>query len=162
MATTSGTDTPDAASLFYRVTAGLANHKAVFAIGGTVDVSIPAESAGQQAPLVIRWDSGGLTQARKVAFPVGSDAASTDAFGRLQEDCEPVTFGHGTDEVLDETYRKARKLGAAQFSTSFSPYEHGIMDTVTQTLVHRDYRGIQAELYNFNVRPALSASDACT
>ena len=147
----------DAASLLGRVTTALADHEAVFAIGGAVDISPLASAADQQAPLAVYWDSGEQSHARKITLPVGSDDASAETFSKLLEDCEPATFGHRAVKVLDEKYRKARKLGASQFSTSFSPYEHGIMDTVTQALVHTDYRGIRAELYNLNVRSSVTS-----
>lgn len=74
------------------------------------------------------------------------------------KDCEPATFGQGKKEVFDEQYRKAGKLDASKFCTSFNPYEHGVMDIVTQALVHTKYHGIRAELYNLNVRFPYSGS----
>lgn len=140
-------------TLLGRVTSALANHEAVFAIGGAVDIPTPKNAAGEPS-LVVRWDSGEESHARKVALPAGDDDVSKGAFTQLLEDCDPATYGQGDQEVFDETYRKARKLRASQFSTSFSPHEHGVMDTVTQGLVHSQYCGIRAELYNLNVRTA--------
>jgi hypothetical protein len=49
--------------------------------------------------------------------------------------CQPASFGHAGEAVLDEEYRKAGKLDRSQFATTFCPYEAGIIDVVTQLLV---------------------------
>lgn len=64
-------------------------------------------------------------------------------------------------DVLDETYRKASKLDATDLCTDFCPYEAGIIDIVTQTLLpptveqsrdgRRNRKGVRAELYKLNV-----------
>ena len=79
-------------------------------------------------------------------------------------DCAPATFGVGGEEVLDETYRKAVKLDARQFPTSFNPYDVGIVDAISQVLLPGiaepfadgkvavgDNSGVVAELYTLNV-----------
>lgn len=124
--------------------------QAVFAIGGSVDIVPPSDTAIQQ-PLTLRWDSGEKSHGRSVSLPVNDDTSSQEAFEQLLESCQPATYGIGSKEVLDETYRKAGKLDPAKFSTSFSPHEHGLMDTISQALVHTSYRGLRAELYNLNV-----------
>lgn len=125
----------------------------VFAIGG--DVQKPDASSETAAPpLAIRWDSGDQGQCRKLLLPVGGDAASKESFDMILKDCEPATFGVGSKEVLDEEYRKAGKLDETAFSTSFNPYEHGIMDTINQVLAqgaHRAGLGVKAEMYKLNV-----------
>ena len=127
----------------------LASHEDVFAIGGSVDISPPGAGASQNPPLIIRWDSPEVGP--KLSLPVGTDDGSQEAFARLLRDCAPATFGHGGEAVFDEEYREARKLDVSQFCTSFNPYEHGVMDTITQALVHAKYLGLRAELYNLNV-----------
>jgi hypothetical protein len=54
---------------------------------------------------------------------------------QLVEDCQPATIGFEGKNVLDEKIRKAGKLEASQFSTSFNPYNVGIVNTVAQTLL---------------------------
>jgi hypothetical protein len=54
---------------------------------------------------------------------------------QLVEDCQPATIGFEGKNVLDEKIRKAGKLEASQFSTSFNPYDVGIVNTVAQAIV---------------------------
>ncbi|RSL63556.1 hypothetical protein CEP54_005155 [Fusarium duplospermum] len=125
---------------------------AVFAIGG--DVQKTENSPETTSSLAIRWDRGEQGQCRKLLLPVGDDLTSKESFDMILKDCEPATFGVGSKEVLDEEYRKAGKLDDTAFSTSFNPYEHGIMDTINQVLAqgaHREGLGVRAEMYNLNV-----------
>lgn len=155
MVTPTAGNTPDAENLLDRVNTALASqaNEVVFAIGGSINIGTSYDAVGkQQHPLVIRYDSRKNQHGLKVQLPVGDDSDSHKAFQQLVEDCEPATFGQGDKEVFDEQYRKAGKLDASKFCTSFSPYEHGVIDIVTQALVHTKYHGIRAELYNLNVR----------
>ncbi|RSM00093.1 hypothetical protein CEP52_009324 [Fusarium oligoseptatum] len=125
---------------------------AVFAIGG--DIQKPDPFPETTSSLTIRWDRDDQGQCRKLLLPVGDDAASKESFDMILKDCEPATFGIGSKEVLDEEYRKAGKLDDTAFSTSFNPYEHGIMDTINQVLAqgaHREGLGVRAEMYKLNV-----------
>lgn len=64
--------------------------------------------------------------------------------------------------MFDEGYRKAGKMGANRFSTSFALAEYAVMEAVNQGLVWsalaegagrewKDARGVRAELYGLNV-----------
>lgn len=88
---------------------------------------------------------------------------------QLVEDCQPATFGFEDKDVLDEKIRKAGKLEAREFSTSFNPYDFGIVDTVAQALLpgivrpaiqdkntSTEHWGVVAELYKLNVYSAPS------
>lgn len=133
---------------------------AVFAIGGDVQKSDP--SSETTSSLAIRWDCDDQGQCHKLLLPVGEDPASKASFGMILEDCQPATFGVGSKEVLDEEYRKAGKLDDTAFSTSFNPYEHGIMDTINQVLAqgaHREGLGVRAEMYKLNVISLLCCID---
>lgn len=92
--------------------------------------------------------------------------AEKEAFlQQLVKDCQPATFGFGGEDVLDEEIRKAGKLEATEFSTSFSPYDYGIVDAVAQALLpgiarpevltgentSEEHWGVVAELYKLNV-----------
>lgn len=102
---------------------------------------------------------------RKLTLPpILSSADGTTAIEGLLEACVPATFGKKGDEVLDELYRKAVKLDSNQFSTSFNPYEVGIIDTIAQSLLpgiakpfsdgkskYEENLGAIAELYKLNV-----------
>lgn len=101
---------------------------------------------------------------RKLIFPV---AASGDKdLESLVADCVPATFGRGNKDVLDSGYRHAGKMDPEYFSTTFNPYDLGIMDTMTQMLLpffetgERSFisRGVRAELYKLNVGPYLTSS----
>lgn len=128
--------------------------KTVFAVGGKINVhSLMNLSSGgsEKSPIVFRWDTGEHS-CRKASFPViDDDATSHAAFAKLLSDSEPATYGVGAKAVLDETYRKAGKMNAARFSTNFNPYEHGVIDVITQALLNSNNRGVRAELYNLNV-----------
>jgi hypothetical protein len=67
--------------------------------------------------------------------------------------CEPATFGVNQKDVLDESYRKARKLDVANFATTFELRKSGIMDVVRAALLegHDSNRPVEAELYKLNV-----------
>ncbi|KAF7288783.1 Fe2OG dioxygenase domain-containing protein [Mycena indigotica] len=66
--------------------------------------------------------------------------------------CRPATFGRGTEDVLDEGYRKAGKLDCGDFAASLDIGTLNILDEITPDLL--DGRGdavITAELYKLNV-----------
>lgn len=103
---------------------------------------------------------------RKLTLPpIVSNTSGTVAIEELLKACTPATFGKKGQEVLDESYRKAVKLDSDQFSTSFNPYEAGIIDAIAQSLLpgiakpfsdgeskHEENLGVIAELYKLNVR----------
>jgi hypothetical protein len=106
----------------------------------TDKITRSATSAYQsiRAPVSLRWDfhkkSG---QARYVHFPLDAPVegyhTDTEAnmFKELLEACDPATFGLSDRDVLDEQYRKAGKLDANRFSTSFHSHDYGIVDTIS-------------------------------
>jgi hypothetical protein len=144
-------------SLLETVSHALADQagKSVFALGGKIDLGTIANAlsnASEPSPIVVRWDSGEINHCRKVSLPVvQTDADSQGAFANFLADSEPATYGVGSEAVFNETYRKAGKMNATRFSTNFNPYEHGVVDAISQALSHGDHRGIRAELYNLNV-----------
>ena len=71
----------------------------------------------------------------------------------LSASCEPATFGVNQEDVLDESYRKARKLDVANFSTKFELHKSEIMDVVRAALLegHDSNRPVEAQLYKLNV-----------
>ena len=93
-------------------------------------------------PVSVRWDFfKEAGQARYIHFPLDApvEGHHTDTqavmFQELLEACDPATFGLSGRDVLDEQYRKAGKLDANRFSTSFHPHDYGIVDTISQTLL---------------------------
>ncbi|KAM7193656.1 hypothetical protein V8F20_008293 [Naviculisporaceae sp. PSN 640] len=122
-------------------------NKTTFAIGGMVHLD-------KHSSVAIRYDTiAQVNHCRKVSFPVDpNDPNSTAAFAKFLEDSERATFGKGGESVYDETYRKAGKMSAERFATSFNLSEWGIMPAVSSALVHGPgHGGIKAELYNVNV-----------
>ncbi|KAK7458793.1 hypothetical protein VKT23_009799 [Stygiomarasmius scandens] len=49
--------------------------------------------------------------------------------------CSGATFGRRQEDVLDKTYRKAKKLDLQNFATTFDLNSTGIMDVVTAHLL---------------------------
>ncbi|KAF2499038.1 hypothetical protein BU16DRAFT_503041 [Lophium mytilinum] len=151
---------------------------ATYTIGGSIPITKPGSDGGSPqsssaappeagkpstqglaqaltAPITIRWDSTtaeGLIS--KVTLPCEpGDAASLE---KLVNDCQPATFGHNGKDIYDETYRKATKLDTTAFSSTFNPYEVGIIDAIAQVLLPSlpggdIFRGVRAELYKLNV-----------
>ncbi|OAL43424.1 hypothetical protein IQ07DRAFT_579984 [Pyrenochaeta sp. DS3sAY3a] len=147
--------------------------RATFACGDTLDCSGELESRAtvdsgtlpathtksRQAlpPVDIRFGASG--EGVTLSFP--HHAADSAEFQRLLTACQPASFGRGTQEVLDEKYRKAGKLDRTSFATTFCPYEAGIVDVVGQLLLPQatqdeNSRSIRAELYKLNVYSAPS------
>lgn len=132
---------------------------ATFACGGSIPIA-PAGS-GEQAPartikpVTIRFQDHKST-GHVLRFP-DKTQLDPDALDALLRACQPATFGRGDQDVLDASYRKAGKLDTNAFDTNFSPYETGIIDSITQLLLpslcgHGDYkRSVRAELYKLNV-----------
>lgn len=117
---------------------------ATFACGGNVYLKTSVASDGQKDdegahktstsetdPIQIRFgeSEAGIT----LILPTAS-AAWTE-LQALIDACQPASFGRGGEEVLDEDYRKAGKLDKTGFTTSFCPYEVGIIDVVAQLLL---------------------------
>lgn len=149
---------------------GQQHDDALFACGGSIPILDPNNTTAPvrskdstdeglltSEPVTIRWDPSSanvLAKDTKLVFPL--EPGHEQNLARLVNEADPATFGlHGKD-VLDESYRKASKLDPSQFSTSFNPYELGIIDTVAQALLPStkaadSYQGVRAELYNLNV-----------
>ncbi|KAJ3533048.1 hypothetical protein NM688_g7337 [Phlebia brevispora] len=79
--------------------------------------------------------------------------ASPSALEHLADACEPATFGLNDEDVLDESYRKAGKLDAHDFSVRLDLERNGLLDIVrAQLLAGRDTdEDVYAELYKLNV-----------
>ncbi|KAL2273528.1 hypothetical protein FJTKL_04434 [Diaporthe vaccinii] len=149
---------------------GKQHDEALFACGGSIPILHPSNTTAPfrskdntdhglltSVPVTIRWDPSSanfLAKDTKLVFPL--EPGHEHNLARLVNEADPATFGlHGKD-ILDESYRKASKLDPSQFSTSFNPYELGIIDTVAQTLLPSTkaaagYRAVRAELYKLNI-----------
>ncbi|KAL2168770.1 hypothetical protein VTG60DRAFT_6879 [Thermothelomyces hinnuleus] len=108
-------------------------------------------------PIDLRWDSNDesvLSSETKLTFPLEPNTEKN--LDRLIKDMVPATFGLGGEHVYDESYRKATKLDPTRFSSTFNPYELGIIDAIAQTLLpslrhSKQTRSVKAELYKLNL-----------
>ncbi|KAB8221096.1 hypothetical protein BDV33DRAFT_190689 [Aspergillus novoparasiticus] len=112
-------------------------------------------------PVNIFWSIGN-SSARRVSLPLRADAedASPAVLQHLITSCDPASFGRGQEDVMDLSYRRARKLDPENFATSFHPATFGIIETIEKVLlpgivgetVNRlRSRKIYAELYKMNI-----------
>jgi hypothetical protein len=72
----------------------------------------------------------------------------------LANACQPATFGRNSEDVLDESYRKAGKLDTTQFATSFDLHSTGIPRAVESNFLEETLSAtgaIKYELYKLNV-----------
>lgn len=164
-------------SLLKELIEAVSAQKAPFFCGGEVRISdhkdnpVGHSSHSPQAngkfisdPIVLRWDSPSEETTGRLTLPLAEVDDGVTAIEGLLRDCAPATFGIGGEEVLDESYRKAVKLDAHQFSTNFNPYDVGIVDAISQILLpgiakpfaggktaFGDNSGVVAELYTLNV-----------
>lgn len=123
--------------------------QSAYACGGAIIVKAhQASEEGVTSPVTIRWDS--TDQIEKVVLPT----TDPSLVQRLIKSTQPASFGLKGQDVIDESYRKASKLDPSAFSTTFCPYEAGIIDVLGQTLLplpQSKSQGVRAELYKLNV-----------
>lgn len=78
--------------------------------------------------------------------------ATDESLKALANACEPASFGIGGQDVTDESYRKARKMDAADFATQFTPTNHGVARLIHENLFKgASNRDVRFELYKLNV-----------
>ncbi|KAI6011583.1 hypothetical protein EDC04DRAFT_2871063 [Pisolithus marmoratus] len=65
---------------------------------------------------------------------------------KLAAACQPATFGVNSEDVYDESYRKAVKMDPAEFAASFDVEDSGLVDIGVD-----EKREIKMELYKLNV-----------
>lgn len=83
-------------------------------------------------PVTVRWGPDG--SGRSIALPLDDNAGERQALEDLVGSCVPATFGRNRQDVYDENYRRAGAMDTTRFMTDFCPYEHGIIDIITQLL----------------------------
>lgn len=78
---------------------------------------------------------------------------SEEALRHLSDMCDPATFGLNNEDVLDESYRSARKLDNSYFQTTFDVECSGLLKVIHfEFLAERHVsRSVRAELYKLNV-----------
>ncbi|KAF8885006.1 hypothetical protein BD779DRAFT_1673882 [Infundibulicybe gibba] len=89
------------------------------------------------------------TDAKWLNFPTASDGQ----LELLSDACEPATFGLNQVDVLDESYRKARRMDYEKFFTKFTPEAYNLPDRIRAQLLEglEQRRTIRAEPYKLNV-----------
>ncbi|KAI0291795.1 hypothetical protein B0F90DRAFT_1648009, partial [Multifurca ochricompacta] len=72
---------------------------------------------------------------------------------QLEKACEPASFGKKKEEVMDENYRKARKMDPDYFATPLVPDRTELVKIVRNYLLEGESskRDINLELYKLNV-----------
>jgi hypothetical protein len=120
-----------------------AGKDSVFTCGGTVHSDI----------LQLRFDRPDGSPDR-VTLPVRKTLQSdADALDRLLASCDPATFGYQGQDILDSDYRKALKLDPSRFSINFHPADHGILQTIADTMLslRTGSYSLSAVLYKLNI-----------
>ncbi|GLB45316.1 putative 2OG-Fe(II) oxygenase superfamily protein [Lyophyllum shimeji] len=79
--------------------------------------------------------------------------ASEKDLNALASACEPATFSRNNQDVLDESYRKARQMDPENFATKLDVDKLGIVDRVREQLLEGpdQEKAVNAELYKLNV-----------
>lgn len=93
-------------------------------------------------------------------------SATPEELDQLAAACQPATFGHGAEDVYDETYRKAGKMDAQNFSIQLDPVSSGLIQTIESQLAPTQTKkpmSIKAEIYKLNVYGGFASSitDEC-
>ena len=82
-------------------------------------------------------------------------ASSTpEQLDQLAAACDQATFGRGGQDVHDESYRKALKMDAADFSAQFDPTASGLIKTIEESLLQgqtSESMSIRPEIYKLNI-----------
>lgn len=96
---------------------------------------------------------------RRIQFPPTPPLPnSEDELKALANACARATFGLNQEDVLDETYRKARAMDAEHFAMNFNPASSGLLEHVKNRFFYLESgvndngpRRVRAELYKLNV-----------
>lgn len=124
----------------------------------------PIRDTKAASPVHIFWAKEDDTAARKLILPVNSipiTDSSTERLTQLVSDCEPASFGRGTQDIIDPEYRRAGKLDKNRYATNFYLSDYGIIENVERVLLPRfiseadkvglSSRKLSAEMYKLNI-----------
>jgi hypothetical protein len=131
----------------------------LFACSGQIPSRQNAPNLVHFDSVTLRWDpqDDQVSSSRcKLSFPLDTNAK--DSFGQLLGDMDSATIDSNGEDIHDEAYRKALELDPSRFSTSFCPYQKGIVDMIARLLLPRypfefisEARTVKAELCKLNV-----------
>jgi hypothetical protein len=112
------------------------------------------ESVPPETPILFYEDKNG--QSHKITFP-----PTIEQMENLASECDPASFGVGSQEVMDMQYRSAWKLDNTKFATSFHPNNTDIMQIIRNILFAAGSEKfyIVPELYKLNALPPSVAYD---
>lgn len=79
--------------------------------------------------------------------------ATEDQLKHLSDTCAIATFGRKNEDVLDESYRKARKLDCKDFACHFDAERSGLARAAYGQILSggRGTRPVKVELYKLNI-----------
>lgn len=86
-------------------------------------------------------------------------ASSTpEQLEQLAAACTQATFGRGSQDVYDESYRKALKMDATDFAVQFDPILSGLTKTIEENFLQgrKEEMLIRPEIHKLNVYGSLS------
>ncbi|RMZ41000.1 hypothetical protein CA14_001659 [Aspergillus flavus] len=75
--------------------------------------------------------------AKKIVLPLNHASADSSpaALQQLASDCSPATFGRGSQDILDPSFRQAGKMEPANFATTFHPADLRIITLIERILL---------------------------
>jgi len=84
-------------------------------------------------------------------------SSTPEQLNQLAAACSPATFGHGDQDVYDESYRKALKMDAVDFAVQFDPTVSSLIKTIEENLLQGETEkmSIRPEIYKLNVYGSL-------
>ncbi|KAL6049189.1 Fe2OG dioxygenase domain-containing protein [Balamuthia mandrillaris] len=135
----------------------------LFCCGGATELSHPLRLSFQKsvARTTTNEGEGEELVSGFLSFPLvkaeGTRRGSVEelegeALAGLIKCCSAATFGKGSKEVLDPSYRRALQLSPDHFLTNFVPSENDILDKIERILAPNSWK-VRAELYKLNVYP---------
>lgn len=94
-----------------------------------------------------------LYYGKKNARFIDFASVSPEDLDLLAAACDPATFGRGKEDVYDESYRKAVKMDASNFSVQLDLVGSGLTRTIEDQLLQCETGNmrIKAELYKLNI-----------
>ncbi|KAF5357328.1 hypothetical protein D9758_005963 [Tetrapyrgos nigripes] len=99
--------------------------------------------------MVLHYRQGESEEARCINL----FTAKPEQLAHLTSICGNATFGLGQQDVLDESYRKAKKLDTSSFFSGLERNDHvnEIVNKLTLTLIKQNDKVLRSELYKLNV-----------
>jgi hypothetical protein len=78
-------------------------------------------------PVITRWDAPSGEVSGRITFPVPRES--------MKSSKNLLRIANCGEDILDDSIRSAGKRESSEFSTSFNPYNYGIVDAFAQALL---------------------------